>query len=234
MYSFDSRVRYSEIDSSGCLSITSILNYFQDCSTFHSEDVGVGLSYMQGINMLWALSYWQIDVMRYPYLGEKITVSTVPYEFKGFMGSRSFAMYDEEGKMLAVANSVWSLLDKNTFRPCRFTEKMLDAYKVGDAIPMEETSRKITPPASGTPLENILVTKHHLDTNHHVNNGQYVSITQDMLPQGCRIKRLRAEYKKQALLGDVFYPVMENEAGKSLIALNDESGKPYFIAEYLY
>ena len=43
MYQFDSRVRYSETDEQGRLSVTGILNYLQDCSTLQSEDIGLGI-----------------------------------------------------------------------------------------------------------------------------------------------------------------------------------------------
>lgn len=49
MYAFDSRIRYSETDSEGYLTLDALLNYFQDCSTFHSEDVGLGIGYMKEI-----------------------------------------------------------------------------------------------------------------------------------------------------------------------------------------
>lgn len=42
MYSFNSRVRYSEVNKDGRLKLVSLLDYFQDCSTFHSEDAGDG------------------------------------------------------------------------------------------------------------------------------------------------------------------------------------------------
>ena len=35
VYDFTSRVRYSETDADAKLSLTGIMNYFQDCSTFH-------------------------------------------------------------------------------------------------------------------------------------------------------------------------------------------------------
>ena len=38
MYTFDSRIRYSEIDRSGRLSIPAVVDYFQDCSAFWKED----------------------------------------------------------------------------------------------------------------------------------------------------------------------------------------------------
>ena len=48
MYAFDSRIRYSETDSEGRLTLNALLNYFQDCSTFHSEDVGLGIGKKSG------------------------------------------------------------------------------------------------------------------------------------------------------------------------------------------
>lgn len=46
-YSFDSRIRYSEIGEDGRLTLHGILNYFQDCSIFHSELVGRGLDNLE-------------------------------------------------------------------------------------------------------------------------------------------------------------------------------------------
>lgn len=42
-YSFDGRIRYSEIGEDGCLTLPGVLNYFQDCCTFHSESIGQGM-----------------------------------------------------------------------------------------------------------------------------------------------------------------------------------------------
>ena len=46
-YEFCGRVRYSEINEEGKLSLSSLVNYFQDVSTFQSEQLGVGLAYMK-------------------------------------------------------------------------------------------------------------------------------------------------------------------------------------------
>ena len=41
MYTFDSRVRYSEVGVDGNLTIEALIDYFQDCTTFNSEDIGL-------------------------------------------------------------------------------------------------------------------------------------------------------------------------------------------------
>ena len=44
-YTFDSKVRFSEVDHTGRITLPGIINYFQDCSTFQSEDLGLGIEH---------------------------------------------------------------------------------------------------------------------------------------------------------------------------------------------
>ena len=119
MYQFDSRVRYSETDEKGRLSVTGIMNYFQDCSTFQSEDIGMGVSYLKEHHQAWWLSSWQIIIDRYPVLGERITIGTWPYDFKGIFGYRNFTIQDSQGGYLVRANSIWFLFDTKAGKPDR-------------------------------------------------------------------------------------------------------------------
>ena len=233
MYAFDSRIRYSETDSEGELTLNALLNYFQDCSTFHSEDVGLGIGYMRELGQAWVLSSWQIVVDRYPRLGERVKIVTLPYELKGFLGYRNFAMLDEEGNYLAKANSLWSLLDMTTGKPVAVNEAMHKGYGIDEKLDMDYAPRKITVPEGGQLLEPIGVKKHHLDTNHHVNNGQYVNIAMEYLPDDFLIHQMRAEYKKQAFLDDVLYPYIVSVESSYVVSLRDEEGRPYVSVEFL-
>lgn len=236
MYQFESRVRYSETDSNGCLTLEGILNYFQDASTFHSEDLDLGISYLKEHQIVWVLTYWQIIVHRYPKLGERIVIGTIPYEIKGFMGYRNFFMKTEDGEELACANSIWSLLDTMKGMPSRVPEIMVTRYGISERYPMDYAPRKIVLPKEMKSGEEIEVKQHHLDTNMHVNNGQYVCMAMDTLEEHRQIRQLRAEYKKSAVLGDILYPQMAwNDADdKYLVSLCDGTGNPYALVELAY
>lgn len=231
MYSLESRVRYSEIDSNGELSLQSVLDYFQDSSTFHSEDLGVGLEYLDKRNMVWLLSGWQIVVERYPKLGEYIKIFTFPYEFKGFIGFRNFYMEDKEGNKIAYANSIWTLMNLETMKPERISDEMKEKYILSEKLPMEYAPRKIEITDRGEQKETIVIKNHHLDTNHHVNNGQYLRIAMDYLPVGTVIRQMRAEYKKSALLGDFVVPFVKKDNGRYTILLSRENSEIYAIIE---
>lgn len=232
MYTFQSRIRYSETGDDGLLTMEGLLDYFQDCSTFHSEDLGLGVDYLRKERVVWVLSSWQIVVERYPALGERVEVGTFPYSFKGFMGNRNFFLKDEEGRFMAKANSIWTLLDVDNFRPVKPTEAMLKGYALEPMLEMEYAPRKIAIPEGGEYAEEIEVKKHHLDTNHHVNNGQYVRMAMDFLPEGVQIQQMRAEYKIQARLGDKMKPYIAKESDKFGIALLNEAKQPYANIEF--
>lgn len=231
MYVFDARIRYSEADCENKLTLGGLLNYFQDCSTFQSEDLGLGVKYLMELGQVWALSSWQIDVERYPEIGERVKVGTLPYDFKGFIGFRNFWMEDEEGKRIAAANSVWTLLDLKSGKPVRPSQEMIEGYRIEPKIEMEYLPRKIAIPEGGEAGTELVITRHYLDTNYHVNNGQYVKIAMDYPEEDFEVRRLRAEYKKQAYLGDVFCPVVYRKEGSCVISLNDRKGEPYAVVE---
>lgn len=232
MYSYESRIRYSELDEYGYLKPEALLDYFQDCSTFQSEDLGIGVGYLKERGLVWVLSSWQIVVDRYPRLCETVTIGTQPYEFKGFMGFRNFVMKDADGVTIACANAVFSLIEIDTARPVRPTEEMLSRYVLSEKLAMDYAPRKIFVPDGAVKGEEILIRPHHLDVNHHVNNGQYVRIAIDSLPMKCRIRQLRAEYKKQVHLGEILTPYLsETDTGAHVVSLNNEQNDVCCIVE---
>lgn len=232
MYKFQSRVRYSETDTDAKLSITGIMNYLQDCSTFHSEDSGVGLSYLEREKKIWLLSSWQIRVLRRPELGEEITVATWPYDFKGIYGMRNFAVHDRDGAYLVKANSCWFLMNTEEGRPIRVSKKDVEAYGAEEPkLFMDYGPRKISLPEHMEEAGRILVTKHQIDTNHHVNNAQYVDMAREVVPEGTEIGEIRAEYKKAAVLGDWISLRAAREDGNYVVSLRSEDGTVYANVE---
>ena len=130
-FEFDGRVRYSEIDHRGTMTLPALVNYFQDCTTFHSESVGLGMERLREEKKAWVLSYWQVIVERYPKLNEKITVGTFPTAFKGLFGNRNMYMLDAEGKRIACANSIWVFMDLEKGRPARPCAEHIEPYGIG-------------------------------------------------------------------------------------------------------
>ena len=233
-YSFESRVRFSEAGEDQCLTLPGIMDYFQDCCTFQADSINQGQRELSKRGRVWVLSSWQVVVNRYPAYGESIITTTYPYSLRGFLGLRNFSMDTPQGERLALANSCWSFLDIHTGFPARLTETDLEGYVLDEKLDMEYAPRKIEVPKDLAEQEPFEVQKHHLDSNHHVNNCQYVHLAMDYLKEGTRVKQIRAEYKMQGRLGDVFYPSVSIKEHGAVVVFYNEVKSPYFIAEYLY
>ena len=231
-YTFDSKVRISEAGSKGKLTLPAIINYFQDCSTLQSEGLGVGIDFCREHKRAWVLSSWQIVVERYPELAEDIKARTWATGFRGLFGERNFCIEDNEGYMVAYANSLWVYMDIEMGRPTKPTPEEIEPYGVGAPLEMEPMSRKISLPENAEVKEPFRVRKYQIDTNHHMNNCQYVQMAMEFLEDDFVPHHVRVEYKKSALYGDVIIPKVAKDENRIVIELCDEADKLYASVEF--
>lgn len=232
MYCLESRIRYSEVDRNGFLTLGSVVNYFQDCSTFQSEDLGIGVAYLKEHRTAWVLNAWQIDFLELPRLGDFIVVGTWAYDFKGIYGYRNFIIKGIDGKEFVKANSIWIYMDLEKGKPIKVTEENGKKYQILKKLDMVYLPRKVVIPEGGSFQESIVVQRHSIDTNCHVNNGQYIQLALDYLPEAQKWKRLRAEYRKAAVLGDRMVPRVIQNDQNYFVTMEDKEGNPYVNIEF--
>lgn len=223
MYTFDSRIRYSETDETGALSLLGVINYLQDCSTFQSEDIGLGVEYLEEKKRAWLLSSWRIVIDRYPVLGERIKIGTWATSSKGIYGYRDFVIMDQDGNYLVRAESIWFFCDTEKMVPVRVMPEDVAAYGNEEALDLGKAPRKILIPEEYEEGIPVTIATHHLDTNHHVNNAQYVDIARETVPCTKMVKGIRADYKKAAVLGEILVPrVTKTGEDEWTVVLADE------------
>ena len=235
-YEYTKRIGFSECDTNRKLTITDLIDAFQDCSTFQSEDYGVGYDVLAQKDLAWVINYWEIHIQGMPRLCDYVTVGSFPYMFKTCFGFRNFYLKDEKGDYLVKANSMWTLIDTVTQKPARAPEFISEAYSVEEKLDMPYNPRKVMIPgedeAVRTEKPPIHIMSHHLDSNNHVNNGQYVKLAASEL-ESDDIKALRIDYRMQAKLGDEIFPVVFSRDNERFVALLDENGKPYSVSQFI-
>lgn len=239
MYSYQDKVRYSEVDRFGKLSVQGIVNHMQNCCTMQSEDLGLGVEFLKQRKRVWVLNSWQIDFLEEIKLEDEIQVGTWPYGNKGIYAYRNFYITTPDGKPLVKTNSLWIYVNTETGMPERVLPEEIDPYGKEPKLDMEYLERKIKVEGEEQEQEPFSVRKYHIDTNNHVDNSWYLQFAMEYLPDNfeeanCRIKRLRAEYKNSAVYGDVIYPVVYRQENKMIVSLNDVAGKAYCVVELIY
>jgi len=232
MYSVEHRIGYSEVDSESRLKPLALVNLFQDCSTFQSEDVGNGVSVLKSINRAWILVSWQIVIKKNPKLGDKVKISTYPYKFNAFLGFRCFDIVDEAGEVCVMAHSVWVYMDTETGAPARVDMDVQQRYGMDEMIPFDWMGRKIRTSGEFENADSFKVRPVNIDTNNHVNNAWYVALSADYLPADFKYNCVRVEYQKSAVLGNTLCPKLQLAEDKCTVILCDENEEIYTTTEF--
>lgn len=232
MFTYKRKVTYSEIGSDKKVNPAQIIKYFQDCSTFNSEQIGAGLDYMEAHKHIWVLTSWQVVIDNYPGLGEDIVTGTWAYDFNAIYGFRNFVLEVSGGERAAYANSIWILMDSVSGKPVKLTQKELSGYEVGEKIDMAYEPRRIKLPKTWTEEETFTVKKSDLDTNQHVNNARYIEMALEYVPEDFLTGQVRAEYKQSAVYNDTIWPKVNVEEDRVAVALCNISGGIFVTVEF--
>ena len=206
-FSRDYLVHYYEIGRDCRLTLPSLMHYFEDIATIHSESVGLPLDHYLKTGCVFMLIKWDIAIRRWPRFNESIRIETCPTSFKRFMANREYFVYEASGEQIAHARSLWIFADLKVKKATRPPPEILEAFSVPPQAeesfdPLEEFA-EIT---GATPAPPFSVGKRDLDNNGHVNNVRYVEWATESLPadftQGRAISGVKIHYKKELLEGD--------------------------------
>lgn len=232
-FEYDFHVRYSEVDHRGLMTLPAVVDAFQDCSTFQSEMLGVGVEWLRAERRAWVLTHWHIVVDRRPELCERVTVGTFASSFRGISAKRNFYLRDASGDLAARADSSWALLDLETGRPCRPDARHTEPYGTHAPLEMPDEARRVAVPDGMEPRDALPVRPGQIDMNEHVNNAQYVQMALELLGReaDADARVLRVDYRRAAVLGDVIHPTVAREPGRSVVTLRDDDGSPFAVVE---
>ena len=234
MYEMKIRVRYSEVDREGIVRLHQILEYFQDCGTFQSEELGLGVEEDQKNHRAWYLIAWNVKIIRHPEMSEYIDVTTQAYKMRGFYGYRRYSIIDAQGECIVFAEAIWILMNTQNMLPMKITREMTDLYIDKDADTTVRIDRKITDDGIWTEVEPIEVTKQYLDSNNHVNNTVYALWTEDILPEGVCAKEVRIDYRKAAMFKEIIKVFIQQQEDIFKVKYIKPDGEIAALVEILF
>lgn len=232
MYCYTDRVSFSRMDYSGNLSVSAVVDAMQDCCMFHSEEVGHSSQELLKKNRAWLVSSWHIVIAKRPRMGQKFRVKTWPYKFRGVIGSRNFVLESMDEEVLCYADSHWFYADVTTGKPVRIEQEEIDVYPVEPRYEMEDVSRKVKCPDNLKLSQTVEVCQNYLDTNGHMNNGQYIRLAVNILPRDYPVRELCAEYRQAAHMGDMLYLRTAEQDGCFYVVITDKEEMPYFLIQF--
>ncbi len=223
MYTWDTRILYSQLGPDGRLSLTGLLDLFQDIATLHAEDFGSGLDTMTANGRAWLLSRWRVRLGELPRSAARVQVCTQAYESRRALNRRWFSLKEEQGRELALADSLWTLVDIATGAPTSAAQVVERYLEPGDGPDLGDLPRKVQVPAGALPAQAFSITDDLLDTNRHVNNVRSVALALRFVPEDLAFSALAVDYLRPLLPGQQVQPLVACTERGCVVALTVEN-----------
>lgn len=164
----------SQCDLHGFIKPGSLLEIIQNSSNAHCRAIRVGRKELLEKGLAWVLFKTDVQVLRYPVLGEKILVETFTKGNQLHFFPRYFLIKDSSGTIIAQGGSLWMLMDletRKTVSPKAHGISVPDYQNTKVPITVSFAKRNIT----GRRQEFIIRPQFtDIDINGHVNNIRYV------------------------------------------------------------
>jgi len=232
-------IRTYEIDNRKLATLPDLTRLLHEAAMQNVLALKLSVWDLEPHGISWVLMRQQVNVERYPKLGETIRVQTYPAGFEKFFTYRDYRVWDEQGREIASSSSTWLLMDTAARRMVRIPDFIKDFRQEmpspADCLPRPQGKlprfNKLTQQAR------FRVGWHDLDFNMHLNNTYYIRWMLEALPssllQNSFVRQLDIQFKSEALKDEVILSEAEKrEENKYLHRLiREEDGKELAIAE---
>lgn len=168
-----------DLDWSEQLSVRALTCYLQEAARMHSENLGVGLTWLMDRGLAWAVHRLRLEVVANPLVREKVAVETWASGYDRLNAFRDFEVRGAGGRLLARASSAWVVFDALQRRAVKLPQEWISA-----GVPMPDRPRaleipkkkpgELSEPGTTRPFR---VRLGDLDSNGHTNNTRYMEWT---------------------------------------------------------
>lgn len=228
-------VSNSHVNAKKEMKITAIINAIQDIEGIHIENLGMFSKYINEKNIGVFLTYRQIDIIEKPIFNSELIISTYPYNTSSVSGYRQIYIKDKELNQKVKSVSFGAFVDLITGRTVRLPKEVIKTINDFKEDPtMEVMPRKINIKyVNFIFAKTVLVEKSNIDRYQHLNNAYYVEYASNVIDNIYKYNRIRAEYLKPFVAGDIIHLSTSYINDNAVIVkLTDENEVIHAIIEF--
>lgn len=201
------RLGTSECDINGAWKLASLIEAINNTSNEWSKSLRLWHLDLQDKNVTWVLFRSELQVDRYPQLGEEVTVKVYSTKMRAMFYPRYCLIVDEEGNTAAKASSLLLLIDRDTRKVVSPSERGIEIPEPADGDkPLQLSIERRA--VQGEQSSSLYQTQYtDFDVNGHVNNARYI----DWMCNAMGIERMKRfeitsasmDFKHEIVVGDM-------------------------------
>ena len=211
-------VTLPDVGEKNRLTNKAILRMLQEIACIHSSYANFGVNDAEKTGTAWILLNWKLQVFSRPIWNTKLKVNTWSSNQNHLSFYRDFEIFDDNNQLVALATSKWVLYDINKGSLVKITDDIKSRYVHIDKHVFEsKMTEKLKEPENSTLSTVYKVCRRDIDTNHHVNNLNYLDFAYEALPEDSfynnEFNNIEIMYKHEAKLGEslnIFYAKQED------------------------
>lgn len=211
-------VTLPDVGEKNRLTNKAILRMLQEIACIHSSCASFGVNDAEKTGKAWILLNWKLQVFSRPIWNTKLKVNTWSSNQNLLSFYRDFEVFDDNNQLVAIATSKWVLYDINKGSLVKITDDIKSRYVHLDKHVFEaKMTEKLKEPENSIISTVYTVCRRDIDTNHHVNNLNYLDFAYEALPEALfynnEFNNIEIMYKHEAKLGEslnIFYAKQED------------------------
>lgn len=199
-YNKEFTVPYYDCNKYGYIKAVALLEYLVETSSLQSDSMGLGFKELMEKNYGWILSKWKVELLHLPKAMDKIEVQTWTSGFDKFYAYRDFNIFNDDGKLLVKASTLWIFMDTEKKRPVRIPVELYSGYTSVDEKNFS-SFLKLNEDSKMNSSMDFRVRKTDIDYNEHVNNAKYLNWFLEPIPleidENYFLNEIDIHYKKE-------------------------------------
>ena len=217
------------------LSEIAMINILQDIEGIDIANLGEFSKYLDNNNYGVFLTYRQIDILKKPKFGQRVKLTTFPFNTRVAGGYRHIYILDEFDNPLVLTTAFGVFVNLEDSSIVRIPKEITNTINDKEQDPnIEVLPRKISIENNKHKfLDKIKVRKSHIDRYNHTNNSHYVAFALDSYDFNLDFDRIRVEYLKSFVLNDECLVYLAEETSEKItFTLENNENIVYAIVEF--
>jgi len=175
-------IQAHEIDLAKQIRPTSLLQLMQEASMQNAINLKVSIYELEQANVSWVLIKKDLQVHRWPELGETLRILTYPAGLERIFAYRDYIAYDAQDNLVASASSTWTLMNLNTRKVERISKELSDLVPSSVVETLPRPFKTLVKSEEITWSYDYTIRYFDLDWNGHVNNVALSKLMLQSLP----------------------------------------------------